>query len=173
MTRGSGNQRSLEPASTDAWRKSSEASDLRFEIIAGRIRTSLLRLGSNQAREVGGVVGAAATFPFCNLWIGAQGTGTRRHAVADFGGDHLLRRFTKLDPSLEGANRVESARTLAAGAMSHSGSQEDAEEIGRPVRSAHRDSDAVVILYGIRGGYVTVGPSVIHQQLSVSRLEGP
>src|SRR6185503_14666189 len=119
----------------------SEASDLHFEIIDGCIRMNLLRLGSNHAYEVGRIVSAAATFPFRNLWIGTQRTGTSRHTVVNFGSDHLLWRFTMLDPLLEGAHRIESVRTIAAGAMSHSGSQEEAEEIGRPVRSAHHDFD--------------------------------
>jgi len=79
----------------------------------------------------------------------------------------LLRRFTERDPLLEGAHGVESVRAIAAGTMAHSGNEEETEKIAGPVRSAHGECDPLVILDGIRGGYVPVGPSVIHQQLSI------
>src|SRR5439155_26811475 len=131
-----------------------------------------ISLVGDHAYEVGGIVRAAVTFPLRSLWIRTQRTPASRHAIVDFRGNDLLRRFSVLDPLLEGANRVEGVRTIAAGAMSHSGNQEEAEKIGDPVRSAHLDFDALVIFDGIRGGYVTIRPSVIHQQLSILRLEG-
>ena len=70
------------------------------------------------------------------------------HAVGDFGGNHLLWRSSMLDPL------------------------EDAEKISDPLRPTHREFDPLVIADAIRGGYVTIGPSVIRHQLSVSRLEG-